>query len=137
MNLAQQTSRANTIARAVTTLLSKSAARRVRALVEDAGGTWAGLLAVTATAKVRATLNEPENAAVIHYHSVSATREWPAGSADDALQPVACRVARRIGPLLPNSAMLFAARLLVDLAGSHPEHLTPAEARNVKARVGR
>lgn len=53
------------------------------------------------------------------------------------LQRVARRVVRRVGPLMPDTAVLFYARLLTDLAGSHPEHLTPEVARHVKARVGR
>lgn len=47
------------------------------------------------------------------------------------------RAVRAIGPLLGDMAYLSTARLLVDLAGSHPEHLSPAVARYVKARVGR
>ena len=43
--------------------------------------------------------------------------------------------AHRFGPLMPATACLSAARLLVDLAGSHPEHLTLAVARHVKRRV--
>lgn len=132
--LSIQTTRANTIARAVTTALHKDAVRRVRAVVEDAGGTWAGLLAVTATAKVRSVLNEDPIRHVVFYHATDAARGWK-GPADAALQRAARRAVRGIGPLLGDMAYLSAARLLVDLAGSHPDHLTRAEARHVKARV--
>lgn len=136
MNLAQQSSRAETIASAVNGLHISQAVGTVCRWVEDAGGVFSGLNARTAQAKVRAVLNEPENRAVVGYHSASATHDWPDGSADDAIQPIARRVARRIGPLLPNTAALFAARLLCELAGTCPEALTPEVAEHVRKRVG-
>lgn len=105
--------------------------------VEDVGGVFSGLNARTAQAKFGAVLNEPEDRAVLGWRASSATKDWPDGSAHEAIQPIARRVARRIGLLMPDTAVLFTARLLVDLGGSHPEHLSPAEARNVKARIGR
>lgn len=134
--LARQTSRSNTIARAVTSALYKRAVCRVCAAVEDAGGQFSGLTARTAQAKVRAVLNEDHNRHVVFYHATLAARDWD-GPADTALQRGARRAIRAIGALLPDMAYLSAARLLVDLAGSHPEALTPEVARHVRARVGR
>jgi len=78
-------------------------------LVRSTGGVFSGLNARTAQAKVRAVLNEPENRAVVGYHSAGATPDGPEGSADDALPPIARRVVRRIGPLMPDTGVLFAA----------------------------
>ncbi len=49
---------------------------------------------------------------------------------------LARRAVQAIGPLLGDMAYLSAARLLVDLAGSHPEALSPEVAEHVKRRVG-
>lgn len=133
--LSIQNTRANTIARAATSTLHKLAVRRVSATVEDAGGKFSGLAALTARQKVRAVLNEDPIRHVIFYHATAAARDWK-GPADAALQRAARRAVRGIGPLLGDMAYLSAARLLIDLAGSHPEHLTPEVARHVKARVG-
>lgn len=135
MNLAQQSFRSESIARTVNELHICQAVGKVCRWIEDAGGVFSGLNARTAQAKVRSVLNEPENRAVVGYHSTSATRDWPDdGSADDELQNIARRVARRIGPLLPNTAALFAARLLCELAGTCPEALTPEVAEHVRKR---
>lgn len=131
-----QTTRANTIARAATSMLYKLAVGRVCAVVEDAGGEFSGLAALTARAKVRAVLNEDPMRHVIQYHATDAARGWQ-GPADAALQRAARRAVRGIGPLLGDIACQNAARLLVDLAGSHPEHLSVAVARHVKRRIGR
>lgn len=134
--LSIQTSRANTIARAVTSTLYKQAAGRVCTLVTDAGGQFAGLTARTARAKVRSVLNEDPIRHVVFYHATAAARDWK-GPADAALQRAARRAVRGIGPLLPDMAYLSAARLLVELAGSHPEALSVEVAEHVKRRVGR
>lgn len=39
--------------------------------------------------------------------------------------------------MLPDMEYLSAARLLCELAGSHPEALTPEVSRHVRVRVGR
>lgn len=133
--LSRQASRANLIARAVADRHERHAVRRVRSMVEDAGGTWGGLLALTAKAKARATLNEPANQSVVMYHATVAASDW-SGPADTALPHAVRRVTATIGQLLPTTAMLFAARMLVDLAGSHPEHLSPEVADNLRLKVG-
>lgn len=108
----------------------------VRAVVEDSGGTWAGLLAVTATAKVRSVLNEDALRHVIQYRVTLAALDRK-GPADDALLRAARRAVRAIGPLLDHAAYPGAVQLQVDLAGSPPDHLSAAMARHVKRRVGR
>lgn len=133
--LARQTSRANTTASLVTSMLRTQAVNRVCAAVEDAGGSFNGLTARTAQAKVRATLGEDPLRHVIQYHATLAARDWR-GAADDALQRAARSALRSIGPLLGDMAYLSAARLLVELAGSHPEALSPEVAEHVKRRVG-
>lgn len=132
--LSRQASRASAIARAVTEQHYRSAIRRVRSMVIDAGGTWGGLLALTAKAKARAMLNEVPNQAVVMYHATRAASDW-SGPADTALPCATRRVTATIGRLLPDTVMLFTARFLIDLAGSHPEHLTPEAAENIKARL--
>ena len=132
--LARLDLRANLTATLVTTVLYKQAVNRVCAVVTDAGGSFNGLTARTAQAKVRATLGEDPLRHVIQYHATLAAREWR-GPADDALQRAARLAVQAIGPLLGDMAYLSAARLLVDLAGSHPEALAPEVAEHVKRRV--
>lgn len=132
--LARLDLRANLTATLVTTVLYKQAVNRVCAVVTDAGGSFNGLTARTAQAKVRATLGEDPLRHVIQYHATLAAREWR-GPADDALQRAARLAVQAIGPLLGDMAYLSAARLLVDLAGSHPEALSPEVAEHVKRRV--
>lgn len=133
--LARHDLRANLTATLVTSMLRAQAVNRVCAVVTDAGGSFDGLTARTAQAKVRATLGEDPLRHVIQYHATLAARDWR-GAADDALQHAARRAVRAIGPSLGDMAYLSAARLLVDLAGSHPEALSPEAAEHVKRRVG-
>lgn len=103
--LTTQTTRANTIVRAVTSALTNHAARTVRSIVEDAGGDFSGLAALTARAKVRSVLNEDPIRHVIQYRATVGARDWQ-GPADAALQRAARRVTRAIGSLLPDTACL-------------------------------
>ncbi|MBX3389214.1 MAG: hypothetical protein KF691_07125 [Phycisphaeraceae bacterium] len=133
--LARQTSRANTIASAVASSLHRNAVRRVCAVVTDAGGHFNGLTARTARLKVRSVFKEDPIRHVIQYHATLAAREWR-GPADEALRLATIRAVRAIGPLLGDMAYLSAVRLLVELAGTHPEALSPEVAEHVRKRVG-
>lgn len=133
--IARQDSRAHTVARSVTTALCKQAVNRVCAVVKDAGGTFSGLTACTAQAKVRSVFNEDTLRHVIQHHPALSARDWR-GRADDALQRATHRAVRAIGPLLGDKAYLSAARLLVELTGSHPQALSPEVAEHVKRRMG-
>jgi hypothetical protein len=135
----RQCARTNAVARVVTEYLYRSAVRRVRRYVEDAGGTWAGLLADSARAKVRSVLkDEDESRAVIHYHSVVAAGRWADyGPADDELRHAVRRVRCALGTLLPNHAACLSLDLLLSLAGVHPGSLTPEQAERIRASLGR
>src|SRR5690606_31875636 len=110
----------------------------VRRYVEGSGGTWAGLLADSARAKVRSVLvDESESRAVVHYHSVVAAGQWGDDPADEELRRAVRRVARCIGPLLPNHAACLSLDLLLSLAGVHPGSLTPEQAERIRASLGR
>lgn len=112
--------------------------RRVRAIVEDAGGQFTGLVALTAKAKARSVLvDESDSRAVITYHSTIAARTWE-GPADEALQHAVRHVTEAVGTLLENHAVGFALQLLLEIAASgNPEALSPEVAENIKERIGR
>lgn len=134
----RQCARTNAIARATTDSLYRSAVRRVRRYVEDAGGTWAGLLADSARAKVRSVLvDESESRAVVHYHSVVAAGQWGGDPADEELRRAVRRVCRALGTLLPNHAACLSLDLLLSLAGVHPGSLTLEQAERIRASLGR
>lgn len=135
----RQCARTNAVARAVTEHLYRSAVRRVRCYVEDAGGTWAGLLADTARAKVRSVLkDEDESRAVIQYHSVMEAGRWADyRPADDELRHAVRRVRRSLGALLLNHAACLSLDLLLSLAGVHPGSLTPEQAERIEWAMGR
>lgn len=137
MNLAQANSVTAVIACAVTDYYHRRAVRRVRRIVEDAGGEFTGLVALTAKAKARSVLvDESDSRAVIGYHSVIAARTW-AGPADDALRRAVRHVTVAVGTLLEDHAVRFALQLLLEIADSgHPEALTPEVAEIIRARVG-
>jgi hypothetical protein len=134
--LSRQNSRTNAIARAVTERYYRSAVRAVCQYVEDAGGQFSGLVALTAQSKVRATLNE--HASIVGYHATQAASDWGSGPADDELRRAVRRVTRSIGTLLPRHAVRLSLDLLLEIAASgHPEALPPEVAENIRARVGR
>lgn len=138
MNLAQANSVTAVVACAVTDYYHRRAVRRVRRIVEDAGGEFTGLVALTARAKARSVLvDESDSRAVIGYHSVIAARDWQ-GPADEALQEAVRHVTEAVGTLLENHAVGFALQLLLEIAATgHPEALSPEVAENIRARVGR
>lgn len=134
----QQCARTNAVARAVTEYLYRSAVRRVRRYVEDAGGIWAGLLADSARAKVRSVLtDETDSRAVVHYHSVVAAGQWGNDPADEELRRAVRRVRCALGTLLPNHAACLSLDLLLSLAGVHPGSLTREQAERIRASLGR
>lgn len=137
MNLAQANSVTAVVACAVTDRYHRRALRRVRAIVEDAGGQFTGLVKLTAKAKARSVLvDESDARAVITYHSTIAARTWE-GPADEALQHAVRHVTDAVGTLLENHAVRFALQLLLEIAASgHPEALSPAVAENIRERVG-
>jgi hypothetical protein len=136
MNLAQANSITAVVACAVTDRYHRRAVRRVRRIVEDAGGQFTGLVALTAKAKARSVLvDESDSRAVIGYHSVIAARTW-AGPADEALQRAVRHVTDAVGALLEDHAMRHALQLLLEIAASgHPEALSPAVAESIKSRM--
>lgn len=137
LNLVNANSRTAVIGRAVTEHFYRRAVRRVCRIVEDAGGTFSGLVALTAQAKARSVLtDESDSLAVIGYHSVIAARHWE-GPADEALGRAVRHVARAMGTLLEDHAVRLSLQLLTEIAATgHPEALPPAVAENVKARLG-
>lgn len=136
--LERQAARANLIANAATDRLIKDVLRRVRSIVVAAGGRWErGFTVDAARRKTRSALYEDSLQTVIYYHATLAARDWPSGPADDALRWGARRTVAQIGELLPDMATVGTARLLAELAGSHPESLSPDVAEGIWARVGR
>lgn len=137
MNLAQANSITAVIACAVTDRYHRRAVRRVRVIVEDAGGQFVGLVKLTAKAKARSVLvDESDTRAVIAYHSTIAARTWE-GPADEALQEAVRYVTEALGTLLENHAVVCALQLLMEIAASgHPEALTPEVAENIRQRMG-
>lgn len=136
MNLARQTTRTATIARAVAENTYRRAVRRVCRIVEDSGGQFSGLVAQTAQYKARSVvIDDPDAASVLTYHSVTAARAWE-GPADKALGRAVRRVTRAMGTLLEDCAVQGSLQLLLEFSATgHPQALPPAVAENIRARM--
>lgn len=109
---------------------------RPRASVEDAGGQFTGLVALTAKAEARSVLMDESDArSLITYHSTIAARTWE-GPADEAIQWSVHHVTEAVGTLLKDHAVPFALQLLLEIAATgHPEALSPEMAANIRGQV--
>jgi hypothetical protein len=129
--------RADTVTTALQTHYEDRALRRVRAIVEDAGGKWTRDARRLARCKVRSVLRDEDPVRhVLQYHATDAAERWATNEPGDvALRHAVQRAARAVGVRIPTMATLGALSLLVEMAGL-PGLISPEVAENIKARMG-
>jgi len=138
--LKTQSRRADAVTTALQSHYEARTLRRVRAVVEDAGGKWTPNVRRVARCKVRSVLRDEDHIRyVLQYHATEAADQWDTDEpADDALQHAVHRAARAVGMLVQRMATLGALSLLVEMStAGAPGLLTPEVAENIKGRAGR
>ena len=127
--------RADTVTTALQTDYEDRALRRVRAIVEDAGGKWTRDVCKLARCKVRSVLRDEDPVRhVLQYHATDAAERWATDEPGDvALRNAVQRAARAVGVRVQTMATLGAISLLVQMAGL-PGLISPEVAENIKTR---
>lgn len=128
--------RADAVTTALQSYYEDRILRRVRSMVEDAGGKWTRDVRRVARCKVRSVLRDEHPVRhVLQYHSTDAAERWATDEpADVALQHAVRRAARAVGVRIQTMATLGALSLLVQMAGL-PGLLSPEVAENIRARL--
>lgn len=133
--LKTQSRRADAVTTALQSHYEARTLRRVRAVVQDAGGKWTRDVGRIARSKVRMVLRDEEAVRlVLQYHATDAADRWDANEpADVALQDAVRRAARAVGMLVQRMATMGALSLLVQMsAAGVPGLLSPEVVENIK-----
>lgn len=135
--LKTENSRADAITTALQSHYEARTLRRVRGIVEDAGGKWTRDVRRVASCKVRSVLRgEDPVRHVLQYHATDAAEHWATDEPGDvALRHAVQRASRAVGVRIQTMATLGSLSLLVEMAGL-PGLISPEVAENIKARMG-
>lgn len=135
--LKTESRRADAVTTALQSHYEDRALRRVRAVVEDAGGKWTRDVCRVARCKVRSVLRDEDPVRhVVQYHATDAAERWATDvPADTALRHAVRQASRAVGVRIPTMATLGTLCLLIEMAGL-PGLLSPEVAENIKTWVG-
>lgn len=133
--LKTENARADAITTALQSHYEARTLRRVRAVVEDAGGKWTRDVRRVATLKVRSVLRgEDPVRHVLQYHAIEAAGRWDSSELGDvALRRAVHRAARAVGVRIQTMATIGALSVLIEMSlAGIPGLLPPDVAKGIR-----